>query len=85
MGAEVHVNKILETDSLEILNIINGSWKITWEVVEEIEEMQNKYNNSISGLNIYTGKVINWHTILLTMQLMKKHTLYLHSSTSYPK
>lgn len=38
--SERSVGKILEIDSLTMFNIISSNWKIHWEIVEVVEEIQ---------------------------------------------
>lgn len=37
---ERQVSKVLETDSLVMLNIINSNWKIPWDLLEIVEKIQ---------------------------------------------
>lgn len=36
---------ILETDSLSLTNMIEGKWKVSWEITNVIEEIQDNLTN----------------------------------------
>ncbi|XP_070005894.1 uncharacterized protein LOC142162986 [Nicotiana tabacum] len=38
-------NIILEMDSLIIVNIINGEYKVPWELMDKMETLKEMYNN----------------------------------------
>lgn len=39
-GRETQVQKILETDSIIMVNMLRGTWEVPWEIAELVEEIQ---------------------------------------------
>lgn len=44
---EKHATKTLETRSLVMLNIIKRNWRIPWEVIEIVEEIQRHIQQQV--------------------------------------